>query len=114
MNFPESFRSEQCKSMYFLVDIVDLVKSFPTSSYLQKSASIQPRASLSKFGGTGYGVSTPPTPRDLPGQGVPLRYNNYAAQYAQQAAQFAQQQQYAANYGYGNDYSGYGNGTRRT
>ena len=51
MNFPESFRSEQCRSMYFLVDIVDLVKSFPTSSYLQKSASIQPRASLSKFGG---------------------------------------------------------------
>ena len=28
---------------------VDLVKSFPTSIYLQKSASIQPRTSLSKF-----------------------------------------------------------------
>ena len=33
------------------VDIVDLVKSFPTSVYLQKSASIQQRTSLSKFGG---------------------------------------------------------------
>ena len=30
---------------------VDLVKSFPTSIYLQKSASIQPRTSPSKFGG---------------------------------------------------------------
>ena len=29
---------------------VDLVKSFPTSIYLQKSASIQPRTSLSKLG----------------------------------------------------------------
>ena len=34
------------------VNLVDLVKSFPTSIYLQKSASIQPRTSLSKFGGT--------------------------------------------------------------
>ena len=33
------------------VNLVDLVKSFPTSVYLQKSASIQPRTSLSKFGG---------------------------------------------------------------
>ena len=38
------------------VHLVDLVKSFPTSSYsneylLAKSASIQPRTSLSKFGG---------------------------------------------------------------
>ena len=32
-------------------NLVDLVKSFPTSIYLQKSASIQPRPSLSKFGG---------------------------------------------------------------
>ena len=32
------------------VNLVDLVKSFPTSIYLQKSASIQPRTSLSKFG----------------------------------------------------------------
>ena len=30
---------------------VDLVKSFPTNVYLQKSASIQTRTSLSKFGG---------------------------------------------------------------
>ena len=33
------------------VNLVDLVKSFPTSIYLQNSASIQPRTSLSKFGG---------------------------------------------------------------
>ena len=33
------------------VNLVDLVKSFPTSIYLQKSASIQLRTSLSKFGG---------------------------------------------------------------
>ena len=33
------------------VNLVDLVKSFPTSIYLQKSASIQPRTSLSKIGG---------------------------------------------------------------
>ena len=33
------------------VHLVDLVKSFPTSIYLQKSASIQPTTSLSKFGG---------------------------------------------------------------
>ena len=32
------------------VNLVDLVKSFPTT-YLRKSASIQPRTSLSKFGG---------------------------------------------------------------
>ena len=31
------------------VNLVDLVKSFPTSIYLQKSASIQPRTSLSKL-----------------------------------------------------------------
>ena len=33
------------------VNLVDLVKSFLTSIYLEKSASIQPRTSLSKFGG---------------------------------------------------------------
>ena len=33
------------------VNLVDLVKSFPTNIYLQKSASIQPRTSLSTFGG---------------------------------------------------------------
>ena len=32
------------------VNLVDLVKSFPTSIYLQKSASIQPRTNLSKSG----------------------------------------------------------------
>ena len=32
------------------VNLVDLVKSFPTSINLQKSASIQPRTSPSKFG----------------------------------------------------------------
>ena len=33
------------------VNLLDLVKNFPTSIYLQKSASIQPRTSFSKFGG---------------------------------------------------------------
>ena len=33
------------------VDLVDLIKGFPTSIYLQTSASIQPRTSPSKFGG---------------------------------------------------------------
>ena len=33
------------------VNLVDLLKSFPASIYLQKSALIQPRTSLSKFGG---------------------------------------------------------------
>ena len=33
------------------IHLVDLVKSFPTSIYLQNSASIQSRTSLSKFGG---------------------------------------------------------------
>ena len=37
--------------MQKFVNLVDLVKSFPTNIYLQKSASIQPRTSLSKFGG---------------------------------------------------------------
>ena len=40
-------RLERCKKY---VNLVDLVKSFPTSIYLQKSESIQPRTSLSKFG----------------------------------------------------------------
>ena len=31
------------------VDLVDLVKNFLTSAYLQESASIQPRAGLSKL-----------------------------------------------------------------
>ena len=37
---------ERCKGVH----CVDLGKSFPTSIYLQKSASIQPRTSPSKFG----------------------------------------------------------------
>merc|ERR1719247_96583 len=38
---------ERCKGMH----CVDLGESFPTSIYLQKSASTQPRTSPSKFGG---------------------------------------------------------------
>ena len=38
---------ERCKGVH----CVDLGGSFPTSIYLQKSASIQPRTSPSKFGG---------------------------------------------------------------
>ena len=38
---------ERCKGVH----CVDLGESFPTSIYLQKSASLQPRTSLSKFGG---------------------------------------------------------------
>ena len=37
--------------MQKLVNIVNLVKSFPTNIYFQKSASIEPRTSLSKIGG---------------------------------------------------------------
>ena len=33
------------------VDLIDLAKSFATSIYFQKSASIQPRTSPLKFGG---------------------------------------------------------------
>ena len=35
--------------VYYIVNLVDLVKSFPTCIYLQNSASIQPRTGLSKF-----------------------------------------------------------------
>ena len=38
---------ERCKGVH----CVDLGESFPTRIYLQKSASIQQRTSLSKFGG---------------------------------------------------------------
>ena len=45
--FNENFEiRERCKG----VNCVDLGESFPTSIYLQKSASIQPRTSRSKFG----------------------------------------------------------------
>ena len=44
--FNENFEiRERCKGVH----CVDLGESFPTSSYLQKSASIQPRTSLVKF-----------------------------------------------------------------
>ena len=41
---------ERCKGVH----CVDLGESFPTNIYLQKSASIQPRTSLSRFGGKFY------------------------------------------------------------
>ena len=48
----EILGSERCKGMILPKDahahLVDLVKSFPTSIYLQKSTSIQPITSLSK------------------------------------------------------------------
>ena len=61
----EIFISERCKSIFIIsfstsvlfsrrrinVNLVDLVKSFPPSIYLQKSAWMQPRMSLSKFAG---------------------------------------------------------------
>ena len=46
-SFNENFEiRERCKGVH----CVDLGESFPTSIYLQKSASIQPRTSRSKFG----------------------------------------------------------------
>ena len=46
-NFNEKIEiRERCKGVH----CVDLGESFPTSIYLQKSASIQPRTSRSKFG----------------------------------------------------------------
>ena len=46
------------------VHLVDLVESFPTSIWSQKSASIQPRTSLSKFEENEYIIqSTPQAPR---------------------------------------------------
>ena len=44
---PRRIPRERCKGVH----CVDLGESFPTSIYLQKSASIQPRTSPSKFGG---------------------------------------------------------------
>ena len=47
-NFDEKIEiRERCKGVH----CVDLGESFLTSIYLQKSASIQPRTSPSKFGG---------------------------------------------------------------
>ena len=43
---------ERCKGVH----CVDLGESFPTSIYLQKSASIQPRTSPSKFGGKLFNI----------------------------------------------------------
>ena len=42
-------RGEKEKRKKKYANLVDLVKSFPTSIYLQRSASIQPRTSLSKL-----------------------------------------------------------------
>ena len=42
-------RSERCKSMQILSNLVDLVKSFPTNIFLQNLASIQQRTSFVKF-----------------------------------------------------------------
>ena len=42
-------RISECGALQNRVNLVDLVKSFQTSIYLQNSASTQPRASLSKF-----------------------------------------------------------------
>ena len=63
------------------VNLVDLVKSFPTRIYLMKSALIQPRTSPSKFGGKFNSLFTSLLSPETPGapgpalpQKVPLRY----------------------------------------
>ena len=58
------------------VNLVDLVKSFPTNIYLQNLASIQPRTSLSKSGETEQILqSTPCAPQGVArfgaGEGCP-------------------------------------------
>ena len=69
---------ERCKGVH----CVDLGESFPTSIYLQTSASIQPRTSPSKFGGkysilfTGVLIDNPNT--------VPANRANVQLQRAQQ------------------------------
>ena len=50
------------------VDFVDLGESFPTSIYLQKAASIQPRTSPSKFGGKFNLLFTSLLTRSRPGE----------------------------------------------
>ena len=51
MNILDKMVTFEVRAVQKYVNLVDLIKSFPTSIYLQKSASIQPRTSLSKFGG---------------------------------------------------------------
>ena len=46
-----SWFSDWIPKVHKRVNLVDFVKSFHTSIYFQKSASIQPRTSLRKFGG---------------------------------------------------------------
>ena len=66
--FNENFAiRERCKGVH----CVDLGESFPTSIYLQKSASIQPRTSLVKF------ARSPRT--DPPGGGAPRQHSRAAA-----------------------------------
>ena len=62
---------ERCKG----VQCVDLGESFPTSIYLQKSASIQPRTSPSKFVGELFNIihSRPYSKCWKPGRGCPGR-----------------------------------------
>ena len=66
------------------VNLVDLVKSFPTNIYLQKSASIQPRTSLSKFGGKFNSffirlLRPDPTGTERIWAGYRFRFGNYLA-----------------------------------
>merc|ERR1712159_382534 len=57
---------KRCKGVH----CVDLGESFPTSIYLQKSASIQPRTSPSKFGGKYSILFTDVLSADTPRAGV--------------------------------------------
>ena len=47
--FSKQNLAENLEALAVKKNLVDLVKSFHTSSYLQKSVSIQPRTSLSKL-----------------------------------------------------------------
>ena len=60
MIFSEKLRLENCAKWCKGVHCVDLGESFPTSIYLKKSASIQPRTSPSKFGGKLFNIHSPP------------------------------------------------------
>ena len=74
---------ERCKGVH----CVDLGESFPTSIYLQKSASIQPRTSPSKFGGK-YSIlfnrvlseEAPRAPRDWSLYGYSIEKRNRASE----------------------------------